>query len=69
MIFEFRGWLHEDENAVYIAEADKDDNLEKLTTAEDWLFDNDDAGYKEFQTRTYELGSAFSSYKGRKTAF
>jgi len=68
-IFEFRGWLHDDENSVYITEADKEDNLEKLTTAEDWLFDNDDAGYKEFQTRTYELATAFNSFKGRKTAF
>lgn len=68
-IFEFRGWLHEDEHSVYILESEKDDHLEKLTEAEDWLFDNDDAGYKEFQTRTYELSSTFYKYKGRKDIF
>jgi len=65
-IFEFRGWLQDDDHSVYILENERDDHLEKLTTAEDWLFDNDDAGHKEFQTRTYEISASFAKYKGRK---
>lgn len=70
LIYEFRGWLNEDGNEVYVTEADRDDHLEKLSAAEDWLDDEgSDAGYKEYQTRTYKMQTDFSTYKNRKQAY
>lgn len=48
-IYEFRGWLNEDENSVYITESQREQMLETTEKAEDWLYDDgSDAGYKEF---------------------
>jgi len=69
LIYEFRGWLNEDENAAYISEEEREKFIEKCTEGEDWLYeDGADAGYKEFQTKTYELRGDYSLYKNRKEA-
>lgn len=48
-LYAFRGWLNEDENAAYISEKDKDEQLESLVKAEDWLDeDGSEAGYKVY---------------------
>ena len=69
LIYEFRGWLNEDENAAYISEEDREKFIEKCNAAEDWLYeDGAEAGYKEYQTKTYDLQSDYSVYKKRRTA-
>lgn len=40
MIYKFREWLREDENAPYIKEDDKDALIESLTESEDWLYED-----------------------------
>lgn len=66
LIYEFRGWLNEDGNEVYLSEEKKEEHLEKLAAAEEWLDDDGwNAGYKEYQTRHYNISSEFAPIKNR----
>lgn len=41
--------------------------MAKCNEAEEWLYeDGAEAGYKEYQTKTYDLKSPFSKFKNRK---
>jgi len=67
LIYEFRGWLNEDGNEVYVDEGQQEKDLEKLAVAEEWLEDEgSEAGYKEYQTRHYNLSSDYNKYKNRQ---
>lgn len=69
-IYEMRAWLQEDEHAVFVPEAEKDEMLVTLEQAEDWLYeDGADAGYKTYQSKSYDLASNFSKYVRRKEEF
>lgn len=62
-----RGWLNEDDNEPFVKEEDKESLLSKLEEAEDWLYgDGSDMGYKEYQTKTYELTTEFTPLKKRQ---
>jgi len=70
LIYEFRGWLNEDGNEVYVDEGQQEKDLEKLAVAEEWLEDEgSEAGYKEYQTRHYNLSSDYNKYKNRQEGF
>lgn len=61
--------MNDDDNAVYISEEDRDRLIGVCNDAEDWLYeDGSDAGFKVYQSRTYELRSDYSTYKNRKDA-
>merc|ERR1712232_331386 len=70
MGYEFRGWLNEGENEAFVPESEREKQIDRLREAEDWLDDEgSDAGYREYQTRTYGLKSEYSKYKNRKDAY
>ena len=47
LIYEFRGFLNEDENNAYSEEKDREAHIEKTRAEEEWLDDEgSDAGYK-----------------------
>ena len=67
LIYEMRGWLNEDENEVYVKSEDKEALLEELEQAEDWLYgDGSDLGYKEYQSKQYDLNVKYTPLKTRK---
>lgn len=67
LIYEFRGWLNEDENQVYDTPQGIEIALQKVSEASDWLDDaGPKVGYKEYQSRSYELLGDFSKLKNRK---
>ena len=67
LIYEFRGWLNEDENMDFVTSADQETYMVKCNEAEDWLYeDGAEAGYKDYQTKTYDLKAPFSKFKNRK---
>jgi hypothetical protein len=49
LIYEFRGFLNEDENTPYVDDDKKEEFLDKTRQEEDWLDDEgSDAGYKSY---------------------
>ena len=68
LIYEMRGWLNEDENEQYVKEEEREDLLQKLEDAEDWLYgDGSDLGYKEYQNKRYDLQVLYTPIVKRKT--
>lgn len=56
LIYEFRSWLSEEENHVYMSSKDQESWYNKCNEAEEWLEDEGShAGYKTYQTKTYDL--------------
>jgi hypothetical protein len=67
LIYEFRAWLQEDENMVYDTPQGLEKLAEKVRDSEEWLDDQGPkTGYKEYQSRSYELLGDFSKLKNRK---
>jgi len=67
LIYEFRSWLNDDDNTPYVPEADRESLVEKCTEGEDWIYeDGAEAGFKVYQSRTYELRSDYSRFLSRK---
>jgi hypoxia up-regulated 1 len=67
LIYEMRGWLNEEDNEVYVKSDDRESLLEKLEEAEDWLYgDGSDMGYKEYQSKQYDLNTQFTPLKKRQ---
>ena len=67
LIYEFRGWLNEEENQVYDSKDEVEKWIENCNSAEDWLYEaGEEVGYKEYQTKGYDLQSAYSKLKVRK---
>ena len=67
LIYEFRDFLREEDNFVYVKEADRETLLQKCEDAEEWLYDaGTDVGYKVYQEKHYDLLSEYSIYKNRK---
>lgn len=65
LIYAFKDFLQDDANLKYTTESDE--LLEKLQKASDWLDDaGSDVGYKEYQTKGYDLQADFSKLKNRK---
>jgi len=70
LIYEFRGFLNEDENAAFVEAKDRDSHIEKTRAEEEWLDeDGSNAGYKAYQERTYDLKSKYSKIKNLKLAY
>lgn len=56
LIYALRGWLQEDENLVYEKGEEIEKLIEQCSKAEEWLDDaGAETGYKEYQTKGYEL--------------
>lgn len=67
MVYEMRGWLNDDDNFAYVSESDREEWVDKCNEGEDWLYeDGADAGYKEYQERSYKLSGAFNKFRNRK---
>lgn len=67
LIYEFRDFLREEDNFIYVKEADRETLLQKCEDAEEWLYDaGSDVGYKVYQEKHYDLLSEYSTYKNRK---
>lgn len=67
LIYEFRGWLQDEENAKYVEESERESLIEKCNAGEEWIYEaGSDVGYKEYQTKGYDLQSAYSKLKTRK---
>lgn len=67
LIYEFRGFLNEEENNAFTEEKDREAHIEKTRTEEEWLDDEgSNAGYKVYQDRTYDLKSKYSKIKNLK---
>lgn len=68
LIYEFRSWLTDDENQVYVKSKDQENYVAKCNEGEDWLYDEGaEAGYKEYQTKTYDLQGSYNKLRNRKT--
>ena len=51
-----------------MSEEDRETYVTKCSEGEDWLYeDGADAGYKEYQTKSYELSGPFNKYRNRKS--
>lgn len=69
LIYEFRGFLNEDENAKYVEEKAREEHIEKTRAEEEWLDDaGSDAGYKAYQDRAYDMRTKYSKIKNLKLA-
>jgi len=67
LIYAFRAWLNEDENQVYDTPQGIETMLEKVNEANDWLDDaGPKVGYKEYQSRSYDLLGDFNKLKNRR---
>ena len=56
LIYEFRGWLQDEENQKYETSAEIEKLIEKCNIGEDWLYDaGPEVSYKEYQTKGYDL--------------
>jgi len=56
LIYEFRSWLQEDSNAVYVEESEREALIGKCNSGEDWIYEaGSDVSYKEYQTKGYDL--------------
>ena len=67
LIYEFRGWLQDDSNAVYVQESERETLIAKCNSGEDWIYEaGSDVSYKEYQTKSYDLQGAYSKLKTRK---
>lgn len=65
LIYAFKDFLADEANLKYTNEAES--LHEKLEKAQDWLDDaGSDVGFKEYQTKGYDLQSDFSKLKTRK---
>jgi hypoxia up-regulated 1 len=68
LIYEFRSWLNEDENQVYESKEEIERLIEKCNSGEEWLYDaGDEVGYKEYQTKGYDLKGDYSKLRTRKS--
>ncbi len=67
LIYEFRGWLQDDSNAVYAEESERESLIAKCNSGEEWIYEaGSDVSYKEYQTKGYDLQGAYSKLKTRK---
>lgn len=67
LIYAFKDFLQEDENAKYETRERIEELVQKVSDAQDWLDDaGNEVGYKEYQTKSYDLQSEFSKLKVRK---
>lgn len=67
LIYEFRGFLREEDNFIYASEADREALIAKTEEGEDWLYDaGSDVSYKVYQEKQYDLMSDYSKLKVRK---
>lgn len=65
LLYDFRDFLRDEENEKYTDELDQ--MFDKCDKEADWLDDaGPEVGYKEYQTRSYDLQSMFSKIKVRK---
>lgn len=56
LIYGFRDWLNDSDNDQFVTSSEKDEQNTNLGTESEWLYDEgDDAGFKEYQKRGYEL--------------
>jgi len=69
LIYEFRSWLNDDDNAIYVPADERETLIKKCNEAEDWLYeDGSDVGYKVYQEKTYDLKKDYTKFKGRQEA-
>jgi len=67
LIYEFRGFLRDDDNFPYVKEEDREELITKTEDAEDWLYDaGSDVGFKVYQEKSYEMMTEYTKYKNRK---
>ena len=67
MIYEFRGFLNEDENNAFSEEKDREAHLEMTRAEEEWLDDDgSNAGHKEYSSRTFKMKSKYTKIKSLK---
>lgn len=67
LVYEFRTWLNEEENQVYESKDEIEKLVDKCNKGEDWLYEaGEDVGFKEYQTKGYDLQGAYSKLKVRK---
>lgn len=68
LVYEFRGWLREDENEAYVEEAQRESWIEKLNEMEDWLYeDGSDANHTVYRKKREELDKDFGVYQKRES--
>ena len=69
LIYEFRDFLRDEDNFVFVKESDRETLLQKCEDSEEWLYDaGSDVNYKVYQEKHYDLLSEYSTYKNRKVA-
>ena len=69
LIYEFRDFLRDEDNFVFVKESDRETLLQKCEDSEEWLYDaGSDVNYKVYQEKNYDLLSEYSTYKNRKVA-
>jgi len=67
LIYEFRGFLRDDENEAFVSESDREELLQKTEDSEEWLYeDGSNVGYKVYQEKHYALLADYSKIKNRK---
>lgn len=58
LIYSMRDWLRDDDNQVYVDEADREALLQKLEDGEEWLYDEgSNVSHSKYQEKSYELTS------------
>ena len=69
LIYEFRDFLRDEDNFVFVKESVRETLLQKCEDSEEWLYDaGSDVGYKVYQEKHYDLLSEYSTYKNRKVS-
>lgn len=60
LVYQFRGWLREEENEEYVVEEERESWIEKLNEMEDWLYeDGADANFTVYRKKREELNTDF----------
>lgn len=69
-IYALRAWLNDEDNSVFIVEADMELWLEKMEAAEDWLYDDgSDLPYTEYKERSNDLTQQYEYFNDRKEEY
>jgi len=67
LVYQFRGWLREEENEDYVVEEERETWIEKLNEMEDWLYeDGADANFTVYRKKREELDKEFQVYVKRE---
>lgn len=70
LIYEFRGFLRDDDCQEFVSESDRESLIQKTEDSEEWLYeDGSNVGYKVYQEKHYDLLADYSKIKNRKEQY